>query len=74
MIHSNIDPLPFADFLDRLAKRENDILKYGSWLNTHPDSKERAAYIKEYARLKGINFKSSSLLDKKTWNQVQQLK
>jgi len=44
---SGINPLGFADFLNRLAGKEPDAQKYLTWISTHPDSKERADYIKQ---------------------------
>ncbi|MCE2998052.1 MAG: M48 family metallopeptidase [Cyclobacteriaceae bacterium] len=44
---ANINPEPFADFLYRMGDGEASSIKYLSWMSTHPDSKERAAYIVE---------------------------
>ena len=44
---AGIDRNDFANFLDRLGKEEAGIPKELSWLSTHPDSRERAKYIRE---------------------------
>lgn len=36
----------FANFLDRLGQEEAGVPKELSWLSTHPDSRERAKYIR----------------------------
>ncbi|MFM7217443.1 MAG: M48 family metallopeptidase [Bacteroidota bacterium] len=40
---SGIDPAGFADFMDRVSKEEPSTF---SWMASHPDAKERAAYIR----------------------------
>src|SRR3972149_3766320 len=41
LLESGIDPEPFANFLFRLSQQDNHLTKKLSWINTHPDSKER---------------------------------
>jgi predicted Zn-dependent protease len=43
---AGIDHDDFANFLDRLGQEEAGVPKELSWLSTHPDSRERAKYIK----------------------------
>ncbi len=50
MLKANINPAPFADFLYRLASDEAKLPSQVEWISTHPDSKERANYILEYAK------------------------
>ncbi len=69
MIQAEINPLPFADFLNTLADKEPEDLKYFSWINTHPDSKERSKYIIEYA--KGKSFHKKSILHTSTWEKIK---
>jgi beta-barrel assembly-enhancing protease len=44
--NAGIDRNDFANFLDRLGKEEAGVPKELSWLSTHPDSRERARYIR----------------------------
>lgn len=50
MLKAKINPNPFADFLFKISEKDNDAFKYLTWINTHPDSKERAEYINEYCK------------------------
>lgn len=52
LLKSNIDPEPFANFLYKMATDESEFEQSLSWINTHPDSKERAEYIIEYCKNK----------------------
>ena len=45
MLKSDIDPSHFSDLMTKLAKESRNIPKLLSWINTHPDSEERAANI-----------------------------
>lgn len=50
LITSGIDPAHFSDFLESLATNESRASRYLTWINTHPHAKDRAAYIRVYAR------------------------
>lgn len=63
LIATRIDPNPFANFLYKLSEVDGD--NYFSWLNTHPDSKQRAMYILDYFKNKKFNFKP--ILTNETW-------
>jgi beta-barrel assembly-enhancing protease len=69
LINSNLDPKPFADFLYKLSEEKGNDIKYLTWISTHPDSKERSAYIIEYSRGKPINKKQ--ILSNENWNKVK---
>jgi predicted Zn-dependent protease len=69
LIKTNIDPEPFANFLYKLSDRESDVMKYLSWVSTHPDSKERAEYIIE--SFKGKETKTEHVLSQETWERVK---
>ncbi|MES2558303.1 MAG: M48 family metallopeptidase [Bacteroidota bacterium] len=70
MIKADINPEPFADFLYRLADIPDEIAKYTQWISTHPESKERAAYIREYAKgKKHSTFKP--ILAPETWDMLK---
>lgn len=45
--NTGISPNGFADFLYRLGDKDGSLGNL-SWISTHPDSKERAKYIREY--------------------------
>lgn len=69
LVNARIDPEPFANFLYRLSNKENNEAKYLKWISTHPESKERAAYIIEYFKGKKINHER--LLTGETWNKLK---
>jgi predicted Zn-dependent protease len=63
---ASINPLPFADFLLKLSAKDSPVNEYLSWISTHPDSKERAAYINNL--IKNKNYISKPIISKATWN------
>jgi predicted Zn-dependent protease len=67
MLNSQIDPIPFSEFLYKLSKKED--IKYLTWISTHPDSKERANYIVEYSKNKSIEYKS--IISDRTWSEMR---
>ncbi len=69
MVNAEIDPLPFAALMDQFAEDQPELLSDLSWLSTHPDSKERAVYIREYAEKK--DYSTKSLLMPSTWEDLQ---
>lgn len=71
MINASIDPLPLADFMQRLADEQesSEVNEYLSWMSTHPESAERAAYIREYAAKKVQQKKKT--ISETTWNAVK---
>jgi len=70
LIKANIDPEPFANFLYRLAAKDGlpDNL---NWLNTHPDSKERAEKI--IATIKNKELKKIPVISNQGWIQLKKL-
>ena len=46
---TGISPNGFADFLYRLGEKDGSLGSL-SWISTHPDSKERAKYIREESK------------------------
>lgn len=70
LTNANVNPEPFADFLYRLSMIDSELPSMISWISTHPDSKERAAYIIDYSKNKKTDF--SSILSEKTWKKVQE--
>jgi predicted Zn-dependent protease len=70
LVKAKIDPQPFAEFLYKLADKENDTPKYLTWISTHPDSKERAAYINELCRDK--NSKYEKIVTSDNWIKLKE--
>ncbi|MDP2207255.1 MAG: M48 family metallopeptidase [Bacteroidota bacterium] len=70
LIKSNIDPEPFANFLNKVADSESQVEKHLSWINTHPASKERAEYIIEHGS--GKPKKIQPILTKETWDRLKE--
>lgn len=68
LINARIDPEPFANFLYKLADKDDDSMKYLSWISTHPDSKARAEYVIEYSNNKTII--NEVILSDETWNKL----
>ncbi len=69
LINSKIDPLPFADFMERMADEESETPEYFNWISTHPNSKERAEYITTYSGQRLQN--PQTILSADTWNHLQ---
>ena len=67
--NANINPAFFADFLYRLGESEPTNSQYFSWISTHPDSKERAAYIIASIGQQNTNF--SPVLSTDAWDQLK---
>lgn len=57
MLKADVNPAPFADFMYEMSfdiKLESAL----SWINSHPESEERAKYILEYIKGKKVSKKS----------------
>lgn len=65
MLKGKIDPAPFADFLYEMSF-DNKLESALSWVNSHPESEERAKYILEY--IKGKKVSKKSLLTQTEWD------
>lgn len=70
LFNAKINPEPFANFLYKLSEKENESSKYLTWINTHPDSGERAAYILEYSANKKAKFET--VLSINTWEKIKE--
>lgn len=70
MIRADIKPEPFADFLYKLADDQTGIERHLTWINTHPDTRERAEHIIEYCRDKTVH--SEPVLTDKSWNNLKE--
>tara|TARA_R110001592_G_scaffold307299_3_gene581038 strand:+ start:61634 stop:62446 length:813 start_codon:yes stop_codon:yes gene_type:complete len=63
---AEIDCEPFAEFMYKIAKESGDYDKYLTWINSHPDSEDRAAYIVEYTLKTDVT--SGKIISPLTWN------
>lgn len=70
MINAKINPEPFANFLYKLSDSEYGARNYDSWISTHPDLKERAAYIIEDIRNQTTNYEA--ILSANTWVKLKE--
>ena len=66
---AEINSEPFAEFLFRLARQNERNNGFLSWISTHPDSEDRAAYIIEYASEPDNNF--GRALSDSTWTNAK---
>jgi predicted Zn-dependent protease len=64
LINAQINPEPMADFMFELANNEKRTLDF-SWMETHPESKERANYILAY--LKGKKYQKKQTISNSEW-------
>lgn len=71
LVNAKVNPKPFADFLYKLSYNEDGIPSYLTWLETHPDSKERATYILEFSEGKSSDFKP--ILSSQDWEKLKEL-
>ncbi|MCL7988297.1 M48 family metallopeptidase [Sphingobacterium sp. lm-10] len=69
LINANVNPEPFANFLCKLSKGDDDTNKYLSWVSTHPDSQERAEYVFKYSNGRGNSYKS--ILSSAGWKELK---
>lgn len=65
MLKAKINPAPFADFLYEMSF-DNKLESALSWVNSHPESEERAKYILEY--IKGKKASQKHLLTQTEWD------
>ena len=69
LIKAKINPAPFADFLFKLSEKENETTQYLTWINTHPDSKDRAEYIVTYSKDKQSKY--TSVITTAAWDKLK---
>lgn len=69
LLKAHIDPEPFANFLYRLSEEQEGLPDQVYWISTHPESKERAADIIEYAKNRVIEKKT--ILSAQKWKQLK---
>lgn len=69
LVASRINPEGFATFLFNLGDQETEFSSYVNWISTHPESRERAAYIIEYSE--GMEADYEKILDSTTWKKIK---
>ena len=67
-LQAGIDPSGLADFLYKMGLQSENTYNI-TWIQSHPDSKERAQKITEY--VKGKMVKSETLITNSTWNALK---
>lgn len=67
--NANINPIPFADFLNRLSEN-NSSSDFETWISTHPDSKERAKSI--FKKIDKSKNNYTHVIDHSTWEKLQE--
>lgn len=63
--NARIDPAPLANFLMRMAEKQQELLEYFTWVSTHPDSKQRAEKIRGLAKTKQTSYRAA--LNDSSW-------
>lgn len=71
LVKAKINPVPFADFLYKLSEDEHESMKYLTWINTHPDTKERAEYIAGYSKNKLTVYEP--ILSEDSWEKLKKM-
>lgn len=67
---ANIDPMPLADFFDKISDNGTPITEALTWVSTHPEPKERAIAIK-LQRVDSKEYIKS--VDEAVWVELQEL-
>jgi predicted Zn-dependent protease len=67
---ASINPEGLAVFLEKMAKKEGEGSRYLNWISTHPDSKERARYIRNAS--KKTKWKTKSVLTDSQWSELKE--
>lgn len=70
MLKAKVDPAPFADFLYEMSF-DDKLQSALSWVNSHPESEERAKYILEYIKGKKTDKKKQLTLDQ--WDSFKKM-
>ena len=71
LIKANIDPKPMADFMFRLCTMGGDLPNYMSWMNTHPESENRAQSILD--QIKDQDIIPEPVLNEEEWETLQSI-
>lgn len=66
---ANINPIPFADFLNRISKNESNS-EFETWISTHPNSKERFKSV--FKKIDKSKTDYTQVINDSTWNKLQE--
>lgn len=66
LVNADVNPAPLADFFYQLSLKEPSFASSLQWLNTHPQTEERAEIIMD--KLTDSNYKFQPLLSDTTWS------
>lgn len=69
LINSGLDPVPFARFLERLSLEREEKESF-AWISTHPGSKKRADYIRQYSQDKTLEY--APLMSQERWDGIRE--
>jgi predicted Zn-dependent protease len=69
LVRAKVNPSCFANFMFKITDKENEAFKYPTWMSTHPDSKQRAAYILAESKKSPVSFRP--VLATTTWEKLQ---
>src|SRR3954463_7374722 len=69
LVSANINPTYLANFLFRLSNK-NSAASHLSWISSHPESEERAAYITKH--MQGTNVHEKPILSDDSWNKLKE--
>ena len=66
---ANINPIPFADFLNRIAD-EDPNSEFETWFSTHPDSKERSKSV--FKKINKSKTDYIQIINNSTWEKLKE--
>lgn len=66
---AGLDSAPFANFLFRLSSKDNEYSKHFVWINTHPNSEDRAQYILKNSN--SAQVETEHIIGINSWNQLK---
>ena len=70
LISADINPAPLADFFYQLSLQEPSLTSNLQWINTHPETKERAENI--VSKLVDSTYEFLPLINDDTWNTLKE--
>lgn len=73
LLKANVNPEPLAEFFYSLAMDQPDIVSDLQWLNTHPDSKERAEIIVQRLSSENKANEFEQIIDPSSWSKLQEI-
>lgn len=70
MLKADVNPAPFADFMYEMSF-DNELESALAWINSHPESEERAKYILEY--IKGKKVSKKAFMTQSEWDAFKEV-